>query len=309
MSAATGGGNAVPFSSSFTNDIRFQLSIPAADLPGIPLLLTNVAFAPTVTGSLTIPTMIVSVGHLAMLPPVCDLTVNSNDLAVQYQGSHTYSYVQDTWSSFGIPLAFPYNGSGGLLVELRMMGTSGGDPFRTADAGNVQRVYNRLAGGFNATMCSHTTSTGIKLELTFLPSGQPQVNSYGAGCMGAIGIPSLATIELPFLGNGNFNLEVAQGATNSFAYLFAALAPANPAVQVGPCSIHLDLVSMNQLITVGFSPFGPLPTGATGSATFPLPIPATPSLQGQHLFFQAAITDVAAPLGLSLTNAAEVIIY
>lgn len=307
-SPSTGGGNSIPFASSFLSEIRYQLGIPAADLPAAPMVLSEIAFASSSSGTVSMPTLILSVGHRTSTPMACDMTTNSYDLTAQYQGPHTYTYTANTWSPFGAPVAFPYNGVDGLVVELRMLNIAGGSAFLTADAGSVQRVYNRLAGGFNATLCSHSVSTGIKLELTFLPGGAPQVLPYGTGCTGALGVPSLSSTELPFLGNANFNLELAQAAPNSMAYLFAALSSANPPTALGPCLVHLDMVSLNQLMQIGFSPFGPAPTGATGSVAFPLPVPPLPGLQGASLFFQAAITDASVPHGFSLSNGVETVI-
>jgi hypothetical protein len=173
----TGGGNSIPFATSFQSEIRYQLVIPAARLLPRPAMLTDIAFAPTATGSINMGELIFSIGHAAPGAPTCNLTTNSNDLTIQHSGPHTYSFTADTWSPFGIPCAFPYDGVSGLLIELRWRNATGaGGVFRTADAGTVLRVYNRLAGGFNATQCSHVVSDGIKLQVTF---AQPSVKLGG----------------------------------------------------------------------------------------------------------------------------------
>jgi hypothetical protein len=307
-SATAGGGNAVPFASTFQTDIRYQLAVPASTLPTQPSLLTAVAFTSASTSTVTIPSLTLSVGHLAPIGFSCNLDANSNDFTVQYQGAHTYNYTASTWSPFGVPLSFPYNGVDGLVLELRMQGIMGGTSFSTADAGTVLRVYNRLAGGHNATTCSHAVSAGIRLELTFSSPNVPQVNPYGQGCAGSNGIPTLGSTQLPSLGNPNFTLDIAQGASSSSAFLFAALAPANPPVVVGGCSILLDVTSLTQLISIGFSPFGPVPTGAAGTAVFPLPVPPGVQYLGATLYFQGAVTDLTTTNGFTLTNAVEVVI-
>jgi hypothetical protein len=162
--------NGIPFSTSFGTDITYQLHIPAATLPARPAMLTDVAFAPSATGAFVMNNLVLSIGHGTIGAPTCNLAGNSNDLTVQFSGAWTYSFVANTWSSLGLPILFPYNGNTDLIIEIRNFGATGtGGSFRDRDAGtNVQRVYNRLAGGFTATTCSHAVSLGIKVALTFV---------------------------------------------------------------------------------------------------------------------------------------------
>jgi len=198
-SASSGGGlNTIPFSSSILSEVRYQLHVPAAALPSSPSTLIDVAFAPGSTGTTTASTLVLSIGHGAPGAPTCNLAGNSNDLTVQHNGPFTYGFTANTWSSLGIPLAFSYNGTDDLLIELRMQGVGGGAAFQSRDSGtNVQRVYNRLAGGFNATMCSHGPSLGLKPCLTFVP--QPCLLSItdgggGGGTVTLQNVPS-TTVE------------------------------------------------------------------------------------------------------------------
>jgi hypothetical protein len=166
-----GSGDAVPFSTSFQSEIRFQLVIPQPLLLSRPALLTDVSFAPVTSGSINMGDMVFSIGHATSAVPSCNLAANSNDLAIQHRGQYTYNFTADTWSSFGIPCAFAYDGVSPLLIELQWRNATGaGASFRTADAGTVQRAYNRLVGGFNATQCSHPVSDGIRVLLTFSQS-------------------------------------------------------------------------------------------------------------------------------------------
>jgi len=173
----TGGANSIPFSTSFQTEIRYQLVIPQPLLLSRPALLTDVAFAPNASGSITMGELIFSIGHATSAVPTCNLAANSNDLTIQHSGPHTYTFTGGTWSPFGIPCSFAYDGVSPLLIEIRWRnGSGGGAAFNTADSGTVQRVYNRLAGGFNATQCSHMASAGIKVQLTFT---QPTVKLGG----------------------------------------------------------------------------------------------------------------------------------
>jgi len=163
----TGIPSSIPFSTSFQSEIRYQLVIPAPLLLPRPALLTDIAFAPSVSGSINLGEVVYSIGH-ATGAPTCNLEGNSNDLAIQHRGQYTYNFTADTWSPFGIPSAFAWDGVRALVIELRWRNATGaGGAFRTADPGTVQCFYNRLAGGYNATQCSHGPSDGIKVQLVF----------------------------------------------------------------------------------------------------------------------------------------------
>lgn len=186
--------NGIPFSSTFSTDIRYQLHVPAGTLPGTPMVLTGLAFAPTSNGTFNIPSLILSVGHdVGGLS--CNMDSNSPDLAVQYTGSHTYTYSGNTWSPLGIPLAFPYDGTRGLVIEFRMVGQSGGGGFWDRDSGtNVTRVYNRFAGGSMASTCSHPVSLGLKPRLTFGFAALLTDTGGGGGTLQLFNVPS-GTVE------------------------------------------------------------------------------------------------------------------
>jgi hypothetical protein len=178
-SAAAGGGNSIPFNpGSIYTEIRYQTYVPPALLPGVQGLLTEIAHAPSSSATLTLGTVVLSVGH-APVAPTCNLAGNSPDLMVMFNGSVTWSYTADQWSPMPMPVAFSYNGVDGLLIEVRHINGSGGSAFRSADTGSgVQRVYNRYAGGFSATTCSHNPSIGLRTRLTFweptiTPGGTP----------------------------------------------------------------------------------------------------------------------------------------
>jgi hypothetical protein len=162
-----------------------------------------------------------------------------------------------------------------------------------------------LLPGF--TYLQVATSANRSVALVGIGS-QARVNPIGLGCLGSNGITTLSSLHLPVLGNAAFSLDVTQAATNSQAYLFLATAPAAIPISIGGgCSIYLDLPNLLAFVNAGISPIGPRSTNVFGGASFPLPVPSDPLIAGVSIFFQAAVLD--APLGLTLSNAVECVLY
>lgn len=201
-SATSGGGlNSVPFASTFQTEIHYQLHIPAADLPNRPAMLTDVAFVPGASGTFTSPNFILSVGHGVPGGLTCSLATNSPDLRLQYSGPFSWTYTGNAWNSLGLPTLFPYDGLSGMVVEIRYLGNTGGTSFQSRDTGtNVNRVYNRLAGGFNATQCSHSVSLGIKPRLTFVQAGVGLAAPPAAGTVLPLTFDAPTDPLFPYLG-------------------------------------------------------------------------------------------------------------
>lgn len=141
-------------------------------------------------------------------------------------------------------------------------------------------------------------------------STQPLLTTVGTGCAGTAGLaPTLSSTQLPSIGNGSFSVDVLQAAPNSQAFLYLSLGMAPSPLSVGGgCMVYLEPVSLFQLIGVGFSPLGPVPTSATGATSFLLPIPPDPGLAGSSVGLQVAIGDPASPTGFTVTNALEAVI-
>jgi hypothetical protein len=158
-------------------------------------------------------------------------------------------------------------------------------------------IYTQVAAG------------GSQAVAIFGPAPAAQLNVVGMGCSGSNGITTLSSAQLPFLGNSAFSLDVSQGAVSSNAYLFWATSTAATPVAVGGgCFVHLDPQSLLYFVNLGQAPLGPMPTNAFGTTSFPLPVPANPSLAGFNVIFQAAVLDATVPLGLTLSNGVRVLL-
>jgi hypothetical protein len=117
--------------------------------------------------------------------------------------------------------------------------------------------------------------TPFNNSVTLVP---PSWIAFGAGCVGANGVPSLQVTRLPELGE-TFELE-AQNLAGGLAVMVTGLSPVNVPLQVlglgfgAGCSL---------LVTLDVLEF--LPQTA-GEATWSFVIPNAPALQGLHLYNQ-----------------------
>ncbi len=76
-------GNSIPFSATFANDYCFQMHIPASALQSGPLVLTDIAFGFTGSGTRSFTDFTLSVGHDQPGGALsCTFAANSPDLTV-----------------------------------------------------------------------------------------------------------------------------------------------------------------------------------------------------------------------------------
>ncbi len=136
-----------------------------------------------------------------------------------------------------------------------------------------------------------------------LASPAAAVATYGLGCIGANGTTTIASVDVPFVGNPGFGIDLSGGASNAAAYLYYATAEALPPVPIAPgCRIYLDLASAQNFIDLGMAPLGPVFTNLAGGCTFSVALPGHPAFNGVSLYFQAAVLDLSVGTGLTLSN-------
>jgi hypothetical protein len=204
--------------------------------------------------------------------------------------------------------SFVWNGVDDVAFFITFGGASGGTTFHRT----TTEPFRAYAGSYQAAVSTGSGAAGAKMRFDMMSNvvPVPSLTTVGTGCIGSSGLPlTLGSLQLPFIGNPTFSLDVSQGPALSNAYLFASfgISPV-PAGLGGGCFIYLDLTTMQMLINQGFSPIGPLGTGPTGATSFSLPIPPDPGIAGFSIAFQAAVSD-STPLGLVLSNAVDGLIY
>ena len=139
-----------------------------------------------------------------------------------------------------------------------------------------QSVSAELGAAVHAPPCSFAALYG---KASASPSNQP------------LGI---GVADMPQLGNARFGVVV-QGSTQQLASVVLSLAPA-PGTPFFGAQLWADLQANLAMVAVGL-PQSPGHNGG-GLAKIPIPLPATPGLQGVTLYSQAIAVDLQAPSGI-----------
>ena len=125
----------------------------------------------------------------------------------------------------------------------------------------------------------------------------PSYATYGAGCAGSGGVPTLTPTSLPAIG-GSLNLTLSGLPSPGFAFLAGSENGAYVAVPGTAC----NLLILPPAATVGAA-------APSGSASFSVPIPNNPTLQGVVFYFQGVSVDAVNALGLTFSNAGRAVLY
>lgn len=142
-----------------------------------------------------------------------------------------------------------------------------------------------MFGGAGASSFSDTWEFG---------GASPAVASYGLGCAGTAGSPTLDALSRPALGT-SFDLQL-NSLPATAAFFAGSVGRASAAVPGTPCDLWIALPAVASVV---------LPQN--GTATFSLPVPTTPALQGKVLFFQGLALDSSNALGLTFSNAVRAV--
>lgn len=111
---------------------------------------------------------------------------------------------------------------------------------------------------------------------------------YGQGCVGSNGVPLMRSNSLPFVGNAQFRLGVADTVPGALVALAFGNAPAQVPI-VAPCDLLVE-VSAGLPLTIGFA-------NANGAHITSVPIANVPALVGVELYCQWLVND---PMGAPL---------
>ncbi|HEX5052114.1 MAG TPA: right-handed parallel beta-helix repeat-containing protein [Planctomycetota bacterium] len=126
------------------------------------------------------------------------------------------------------------------------------------------------------------------------------LTSVGVGCPGTAAlVPLMTSHTWPFLGNPSLDLYVAQMPPGTLTFLFGSLGLGAPVPFGGGCTIYLDLGSFVGLAAAQ--------AGPAGTASFVFPVPNNAAFVGFEIGYQSLVLDAGAPLGLTLTNALDIV--
>jgi len=182
---------------------------------------------------------------------------------------------QAYWCDNGTPSAtvinfpmgtFTYTQAGTRMMAVGAQGDSGLSTFGLHYDMDDFRFYDRalLPVEIMAAMATENASAG----------------NYASGCAGPSGVPTIAGVGLPQLGNTSFAVALGNAEANQLAALVVGVAPVafgtfdlSPWLGAG-CTLHTDWITANFHLTVN------------GMATQPLGIPNNPLFAGYHLYSQ-----------------------
>jgi hypothetical protein len=122
----------------------------------------------------------------------------------------------------------------------------------------------------------------------------------GAGCPGAGGQTPVLATNWPFLGNPSFSAWLSNAPPGALTVLFGSIGLATPPIPFGAgCTIYLDPVTLTSL--------GVALAGPAGTSSLVFDVPANPAFVGVGLDWQSLVLDPVAPLGLTMTNAVDLV--
>jgi len=129
------------------------------------------------------------------------------------------------------------------------------------------------------------------------------IRSVGVGCPGTGSLsPVLSSRDWPFLGNQRFALIASQLPPNAPMFVFASFGTTTSPFVIGfGCNVYLNLGSFTAVPVLGTA-------GPAGTASVVMSFPANAAYIGVNFGFQSMIVDGGAPLGITVTNALDVVL-
>lgn len=295
---STGTCNAFPFA---TTDMRYQALLTQSDLGGAPVWITGFGLAPCSTG---VRSMLQITMRIAPLAATTLSTTFDNNLAagattVLSASNFKWSMVANTWSDLDLQVPFFYSGTGSVVVELLVVGSSGASGSMHRDATN-QRVY--LA---NYTGQATGTDGGLTAFKMRVITGDASAWTFGAGCAGS----NTLVPTLSFSGDSKLSSTLTVQQTAALPLAVTALVIGS--TTAGP-NFPVDLTPLNApgclLYTDPLVVLGTL-SDASGASAIPLGIPSSPSYVGVKVYTQWLNLDAQANgLGLTTSNYGRVLI-
>lgn len=177
----TGPLNYYPFHPGFAPEWRYQLLLSARLMGTTAFNITEIAFAPSGTGTLTSQDFEVRMSHTKAAASTTFATNLPNPVVVLPAGTHVWHTTDKQWSPIGLTSAFAYNGVDSLTVEIRYRnGTLSLYPGQCYfDNKAFPRIYANSTTAYTATT-GMVEGSGLKIRITYTNayitgSGSPSI--------------------------------------------------------------------------------------------------------------------------------------
>jgi len=195
----TGSRNNWPFNPNFGPEWRYQMVFTAAKLGNQPLNITEIAFAPYQTGTLTSQDLEVRMSHTTMPASSTFATNLPNPQVVLYAKSHIWNCTHQTWSTLGLTSSFLYNGVDSLTLEIRYRNGTLSSFSGTCyyDSNSHPRIYAHHSTAYTASTGS-MDNHGLKIRITYKNISITGTGSPGIGGTVTLHLEAAADAGLPF---------------------------------------------------------------------------------------------------------------
>jgi hypothetical protein len=290
--------NSIPFNPNFgaqPGAFTQMLIVPASFLtaqgvtPGAQLY--DLALAPSGSGTLTMPSFQLRVGHLPTVYPAPQLAGAFADSVSLYDsdasGPYSWSVFGNQWCSFGLGGGgFTWDGVRDVGVYTSHQGlilsSPTGWPGTFWRGGSQTRLY---APGYAAASASVISVSALKVKLGFAtgPDAFAYSSTYGVPTAGQYGNPFIFSVGEPQFDNASFGVILANASPFSTAVLAWSAAAVDWPIGTQGHNVRMA-VDLSGLVPFGFFV---TPVDGAGLAGVSTPIGSfDPALAGLHLYAQ-----------------------
>lgn len=258
--------------------------------------ISNNIFMKTQAAGMPILRFLIPVGSTVPVPPICDsncfFDYSASPIALHGDNGTTTSATLLDWqtntnrdlaSFFGNPLL-----ADTVNFDLHLQASSPCIGAASVNSGTIDDIDGQ----------PRTTSVDLGAD----EYSTATIRSVGLGCPGSNQQrPVLSHLGWPFLGSQDFALQVSQLPANAPVFVFASFGTSAPFPIGANCEVYLAQASLVALPVV-------LTASPAGTTSVVIAWPANPAYVGVNYGFQSMVIDAGAPLGITLSNALDLVL-
>lgn len=294
--AASGSCNVIPFGATSIatwGNQRYMSKATVADLGAVAGVVTGLGFAPCGTGNIHFDSLEITLDHHPAgtpLDPTFANNLSPNAVTVFSATNFDWNITQSAWNDIGLQNVFVFNGVDDVVMQIATV-----NAITTGTQGFHRDVRQRLYSTTSSTSATGTLgNAAMKFEVSMMMG---KLSTYGRGCPGTNGVPSVALSGLPNPGQ-QVDITLANGLPNGFAFQVYGFYrgipyPLDLAIYgMAGCFQYTDAAAIGLVLL-----------GGTGGVQVPFTIPNSPGMIGLTVYNQFACIDPSAnSTGVTTTN-------